>query len=190
MELKQQRTQGEPVIAVSRVQLRLWVTSREAASGTWSQHVVDEFQETLFCHVAICKQEDYWPVLNTQLLIQTFQIISEIIFSISSTQDDLKHLRMKTYTEKTQMDPRHDGNSEFQLDWIKGVGLAPVISKCLSIHKTVYLYRLAFSKLLCVQPPFLFFSFQGFLSKAPLTETFPLWNNTVSITTSSTGVLL
>lgn len=111
----------------------------EAAIVTWSQHVVDEFQETLLCHVAICKQKDHWPVLNSQLLIQTFQIISEITFSISSTQDDLKYLRMKTYTENTQMDPRDDGNSEFQLDWIKGAGLAPVISKCLNMNKTMHL---------------------------------------------------
>lgn len=32
------------------------------------------------------------------------------------------------------MDPRHDGNSEFQLDWIKDFGLAPII-KCVSIKK-------------------------------------------------------
>lgn len=88
--------------------------------------------------MGICKQEDHWLVLNTQLQVQIFQIFSEIIFSISSTQDDLKYLRMQTYTEKTQMDPRHDAKYEFQLDWIKGFGLAPVISKCVSIKKIMH----------------------------------------------------
>lgn len=53
--------------------------------------------------MGICKQEDHWLVLDTQLLVQVFQVFSEVIFSVSSTQDDLKYLRMQTYIEKTRM---------------------------------------------------------------------------------------
>lgn len=53
--------------------------------------------------MGICKQEDHWLVLDTQLLVQIFQVFSEVIFSVSSTQDDLKYLRMQTYIEKTRM---------------------------------------------------------------------------------------
>lgn len=53
--------------------------------------------------MGICKQEDHWLVLDTQLLVQIFQVFSEVIFSVSSAQDDLKYLRMQTYIEKTRM---------------------------------------------------------------------------------------
>lgn len=53
--------------------------------------------------MGICKQEDHWLVLDTQLLVQIFQVFPEVIFSVSSTQDDLKYLRMQTYIEKTRM---------------------------------------------------------------------------------------
>lgn len=78
--------------------------------------------------MAICKQEDYWLILNTKLLVQAFQVFSEVIFPISPSQDDLKYLRMQTNIKNTQMNPRHNSNFEtqFELDWMKGFGLAPI----------------------------------------------------------------
>lgn len=66
--------------------------------------------------MGICKQEDHWLVLDTQLLVQIFQVFSEVIFSVSSAQDDLKYLRMQTYIEKTRM---QDMTVTMKLNFIK-----------------------------------------------------------------------
>lgn len=86
--------------------------------------------------MAICKQEDYGLVLNTKLLVQALQVFSEVIFSISPSQDDFKYLRMQTNIKNRQMNLRHNDNFEtqFELNWMKGFGLA-------SIHQYIYALR-------------------------------------------------
>lgn len=84
--------------------------------------------------MAICEQEDHWLVLNTQLLVQTLQIFSEITFSVSSTQGDLKYLRMQYLLRRIRW-TQDMMLIEFQLDWLRGLGFAPTTSKCKSIRK-------------------------------------------------------